>query len=121
MARHAETRDLLGAYGLGAVDAEEAAAVRAHLATCAECQAEIAQLWTAVDVLPDLIVPMDPPPALRDRISAAILAESAAGPETAPTAWPTAPARIPVAPVPTAAPPVRAPEPIRPPRWWDRA
>ena len=45
MARHAATRDLLGAFALGAVDAEEAATVRAHLATCAECQAEIAELW----------------------------------------------------------------------------
>ena len=55
VARHAATRDLLGAFALGAVDAEEAATVRAHLATCAECQAEMAELWLAVDSLPGMI------------------------------------------------------------------
>jgi anti-sigma-K factor RskA len=127
MARHAETRELLGAFALGAVEAEEAASVRAHLATCAECQAEIAQLWSAVDALPELIEPMEPPPGLRDRISAAILAESAAGPQTPPVAWPAPPepASAPVAPLPSAAPPAAPPaplpEPIRPAKWWNRA
>ena len=55
VARHTATRDLLGAFALGAVDAEEAATVRAHLATCAECQAEMAELWLAVDSLPGMI------------------------------------------------------------------
>lgn len=105
VARHAEMRDLLGAYALGAVDASEAAAVREHLATCAECQAEMAELWAAVDTLPALVEPMEPPPALRGRIAAAIAQEMA----------PSAPP--PVAPVPPAAIP-RAPEPIRPARWW---
>lgn len=108
MARHAETRDLLGAFALGAVDAQEAAAVRAHLATCAECQAEMAGLWAAVDTLPDLVAPMDPPPALRERISAAILAEAASGSPATP-----APLRP--------APDQRLPEPIRPARWWAAA
>src|SRR5215210_1721878 len=66
VASHAAARDLLGAFALGTVDAEEAATVRRHLATCAECQAEIAGLWTAVDSLPDISEPMDPPPGLRD-------------------------------------------------------
>ena len=74
-ARHAELRDLLGAFALGAVDADEATAMRAHLATCAECQAEMAQLWAAVDTLPAMIEPMTPPPALRQRIADAIEAE----------------------------------------------
>ena len=67
MARHTEARDLLGAFALGAVDAEEAATVQSHLTTCAECQVEIAQLWAMVDVLRDTVEPLDPPPALRDR------------------------------------------------------
>ena len=49
MARHAATRDLLGAFALGAVDAEDAATVRAHLATCAECQAEMADRRSVPD------------------------------------------------------------------------
>jgi anti-sigma-K factor RskA len=92
--------------------------VRAHLATCAECQAEIAELWLAVDSLPSTIEPMEPPPALRDRIAAAIMAE-AASPAPAPPAPPVAPAPEPVstiAPAPPAAEPVR-----RPASFWSRA
>jgi anti-sigma-K factor RskA len=117
MARHAEARDLLGAFALGALDAQEAAAVRAHLATCAECQAEIALLWSAVDALPELVEPMDPPPELRGRIATAIL-EDASAPQT-----PPAPLSI-ASPAPAAAPPAperRLAEPIRPAAWWSRA
>lgn len=114
MARHAEARDLLGAFALGALDAHEAVAVRAHLATCAECQAEIAGLWAAVDTLPELVEPMDPPPALRDRISAAILAEAAAGPNE-----PPAPATVTL--LPPSASERRLAEPIRPAKWWSTA
>ena len=115
VARHAATRDLLGAFALGAVDAEEAATVRAHLATCAECQAEIAELWLAVDSLPDMIEPMEPPPALRDRIATAIAAE-AASPLPAPSASPAP------EPMPAIAPSPPATEPIRKPAsFWSRA
>jgi hypothetical protein len=108
--RHADLRDLLGAYALGALDAEEAAAVRDHLLTCAECQAELATLWAAVDALPETIEPMAPPPALRDRIAAAIEAE----PPVAPLAAPVVPERPAAVTLP--------PEPIRPPQsWWSRA
>ena len=93
VARHAATRDLLGAFALGAVDAEEAAQVRAHLATCAECQAEMAELWLAVDSLPSTIEPMEPPPALRDRIAAAVMAE-AASPAPTPPILSAAPAPV---------------------------
>ena len=111
VARHTETRDLLGAFALGAVDAQEAATVREHLATCTTCQAEMAGLWAAVDSLPDMIEPMDPPPALRDRIAAAIQEDGAIAP-AAPSAVPT-----PVVPPVT---PVR--EPIeKPASFWSRA
>jgi anti-sigma-K factor RskA len=114
VARHAATRELLGAFALGAVDAEEAASVRAHLATCAECQAEMAELWIAVDSLPNTVEPMEPPPALRGRIAAAIAAEAAS-----PAPAPPAPAPE---PVPTVAPAPPAPEPIRKPAsFWSRA
>jgi hypothetical protein len=118
VARHAATRDLLGAFALGAVDAEEAATVRAHLASCAECQAEMAELWLAVDSLPGMIEPMEPPPALRDRIAAAIMADAASSAPASPV-----PSAAPVAePVPTIAPAPAAPEPIRKPAsFWSRA
>ena len=118
LTRHTVTRDLLGAFALGTVDAEEAATVGAHLATCAECQAEIAGLWTAVDVLRKTVEPLDPPPALRDRIADGILAE-ATSPAPASPAPSAAPA---LEPVPTLAPVSPAPEPIRPPAsFWSRA
>jgi hypothetical protein len=112
VARHAATRDLLGAFALGAVDAEEAATVRAHLATCAECQAEMAELWLAVDSLPGTIEPMEPPPVLRDRIGAAIMVE-AAPPVPVPSALSAPPALEPGPAVP---------EPMRKPAsFWSRA
>ena len=81
VASHAEARDLLGAFALGAVDAEEAATVRRHLTTCAACQAEMVSLWVMVDGLWETIEPLDPPPALRDRIAAAIMAEAVSSAE----------------------------------------
>jgi anti-sigma-K factor RskA len=118
VARHAATRDLLGAFALGAVDTEEAASVRAHLATCAECQAEMAELWLAVDSLPSLVEPMAPSPALRDRIAAAIAAEAASAAPVPPTPSAT-PA---LEPVPIIAPTPPVPEPIRKPAsFWSRA
>jgi anti-sigma-K factor RskA len=118
VARHAATRDLLGAFALGAVDVEEAATVRAHLATCAECQAEMAELWLAVDSLPSTIDPMEPPPALRDRIAVAIAAEAASPAPTPPT-----PSASPAPePMPAIAPVPAVPEPIRKPAsFWSRA
>jgi negative regulator of sigma E activity len=118
VARHTATRDLLGAFALGAVDPEEAATVRAHLATCAECQAEMSELWLAVDSLPGMIEPMEPPPALRDRIAAAVMAEAAA---TAPA--PPAPSAAPAPePVPTIAPVPPGPEPVwKPASFWSQA
>jgi anti-sigma-K factor RskA len=109
VARHAALRELLGAYALGAVDDGEAAAVREHLATCAECQAEIADLWLAVDALPALADPVVPPPDLRERIEAAILADVLIAPES------PAPLAPPAPPAPVTVPP---PEPLRPARWW---
>jgi hypothetical protein len=42
MNEHDEIAELLGAYALDAVDADEAAAVEAHLAVCPRCAAEVA-------------------------------------------------------------------------------
>lgn len=40
---HEELQELLGAYALDATDAEEAAAIEAHLATCPWCREELRQ------------------------------------------------------------------------------
>ncbi len=118
--RDAEMRDLLGAYALGAVSDEEAAAVRAFLATNPESRAEIVELWAAVDLLPALVVPMEPPPGLRDRIAAAVLADAAAS-SPVPTVEPV---RLPSQPTMQVLPPVAEPLPApiqRPASFWSRA
>jgi anti-sigma-K factor RskA len=72
----------------------------------------MAELWLAVDSLPGMIEPIEPPPALRDRIAAAIRAE-AASPAPVPSALSAPPAREPAPAVP---------EPIRKPSsFWSRA
>jgi anti-sigma-K factor RskA len=111
--REAELRDLLGAFALGAVDADEAAAVRAYLATNAEAREELAELMAGFDALSFTVEPMEPPAGLRDRISAAVLAERSPVPPTL--------APIPLVPV-APSQPVAMPEPIRPPAsFWSRA
>jgi Anti-sigma-K factor rskA, C-terminal/Putative zinc-finger len=48
MNSHDELRDSVAAYALGALSPDEAAEVRAHLATCAACRAEYEALRPAV-------------------------------------------------------------------------
>ncbi|MBO4270760.1 zf-HC2 domain-containing protein [Microbispora triticiradicis] len=71
-----EVRISLGVYVLGALDAEEAAEVEAHLESCAECRAELA----ALSGLPPLLALVSaedveraaaPPRAVLDRLVAA--------------------------------------------------
>jgi hypothetical protein len=49
--RHAEIQELLGAYALDAVDAEEAAVIDAHLAGCPRCRNEVAKHREAATLL----------------------------------------------------------------------
>ena len=44
-------RDALGAFALGGLDADEARRVGEHLAGCAECRAELAELNELKDLL----------------------------------------------------------------------
>lgn len=75
---HGFYRDLLGAYALGAVPAEERRKVAAHLETCAACRAEVARLRAAVAALPLALADLDPPPTLRSGIEAAVRRDLAA-------------------------------------------
>ena len=113
-----EARDLAGGYVLGALERDEDAAVRGHLATCDQPHPEFEELGSVVPALLELDPAelVEPPATLRDRIMAAA-AEDLAGrpPEVAETAAPTTPAPSP--PIPfrsaidrrAAAPPRRAP------------
>jgi anti-sigma-K factor RskA len=65
---HARYDDELAAYMLGSLEAEEATAFEAHLATCDHCQARERWLRASVDVLPASVEQIEPPPALRERL-----------------------------------------------------
>lgn len=77
--------DTAGAYLLGALSEFEAASFELHLADCAQCQRDIHELASAVDVLGVSVPAMSAPPELGHRIRAIVRSEaellSAAGPE----------------------------------------
>jgi hypothetical protein len=52
---HEEIRDLLPAYALGALDAEERGRVAAHLVGCPECRREYVGYAEVADTLPDAL------------------------------------------------------------------
>ncbi|MBA2381123.1 MAG: anti-sigma factor [Chloroflexi bacterium] len=115
---HSEAIDRAAAYVLGALERTEEAAVREHLATCAEPHAEFEALSGVVPALLELadLELVEPPAALGGRIMAAAAADLAANPRagavtpsaaasrpTPSAAWPTP--SIPTAPsAPTAFP-----------------
>ena len=78
-----DVRDLAAGFVLGALDAEESAAVRAHLADCPEAHAELAELGGVVPYLADSLEPVEPPAGLRDRLLAAAASASAGEPRVA--------------------------------------
>jgi hypothetical protein len=61
-------------YALGAL--EDVEAYREHLATCASCRAEVAELQFVADTLPTSVAPMLAPPAMRERILATVRSEA---------------------------------------------
>ena len=65
---HSLPRENIPAYALGALDAEEIAALEAHLQTCESCRAELAKYRAISDNLL-MVTPARPPsPALRNRL-----------------------------------------------------
>lgn len=66
---------LTAAYALDALDPAEEAAYEEHLAHCASCQEELAQLSGVASALALAAGPADPPAALRGRILDAARAE----------------------------------------------
>ncbi len=82
---HDELREALGAYVLGQLEGDLLHAVEDHLSTCEECRAVAADLAPLVAPLravdPDVVTALagPVPPALDDRVEAALRAEGAAG------------------------------------------
>ena len=68
---HDALREAAGLYALGALARDERGAFEAHLATCAECAAEVRALAGVVAALPYAVPQIDPPSALRGRVLAA--------------------------------------------------
>src|SRR5439155_1474296 len=67
--------DLTAAYALVALDPDEAREYEAHLATCKECQEELARLGSAAGALAFAVESPAPPPDLRQRILDAAVGE----------------------------------------------
>ena len=75
-----EVQDLAPGFVLGALERDEMAAVRQHLAACPEAHAEILELGSVVPALFESVEIVEPPAGLRGRI---VDAARAAGPARA--------------------------------------
>ena len=98
-----EVSEMAGAYVLGALDAAEAGAVRAHLVGHQDAHPEIAELGSVIPALLEVVPIVEPPAGLKDRIMAAAAADLAAR-DGASAATPTAAPAAPVAPTEPVAP-----------------
>ena len=68
--------DELAVYALGALPADEAAALEDHLLDCQSCQERLRWLTPAVDEIPASVPQQAAPPALRERLMAVVDAEA---------------------------------------------
>ena len=71
-----EHRENVASYVLGALPDDEHERFAAHLATCQNCQAAVAELQVASDALPLATVQLQPPAELKDRIMAVVRSEA---------------------------------------------
>ncbi|MEA2610077.1 MAG: hypothetical protein QOJ75_2320 [Chloroflexota bacterium] len=94
-----EVREMAGAFVLGALDIQDEAAIRAHLETCADPHAEMAELGGVVAAFAETVPMVEPPERLKGRIMAAAAADletrseataDAEGVPTTPLAFPSA-------------------------------
>jgi hypothetical protein len=77
MTGHDEIRDMIGAVALGAATDAEATLVERHAATCHECRAELDGLRAAASTLALDVPQVDPPPALKRKVMAAVRDDAA--------------------------------------------
>ncbi len=62
------SHDDLAAYLLGGLDERESAGVESHVDACERCQADVRWLRPAMEILPEAVEQLEPPPELRDRL-----------------------------------------------------
>jgi len=75
-----DVRDLAPELALGSLDGAVRADVLVHIAHCPACRAEVRDLADVVDGLAGLGPSVEPPPAMAERVLAAIRSESAVTP-----------------------------------------
>lgn len=66
--QHSPFLENIPAYALGALDADEVAALETHLQTCESCRTELAGYRSLSDSLLTAVPPKQPPAALRKRL-----------------------------------------------------
>ena len=104
-----DVREMAGSFVLGALDPAEDAAVRAHLATCDDAHAEIAEAGSVLPVLLESVPVVEPSAALKGRILAAAAADLE-GQSTPPAAAPAVAEAAPsLAPASTVSEPIPFP------------
>lgn len=81
---HDRHRDELAAYLLGALEPGEAAELERHLAGCEECRTELEWLRPAVQLLPESVERVEPPPQLRANLIEQVRSEAETEPSAAP-------------------------------------
>jgi anti-sigma-K factor RskA len=74
---HAERRDDIAAYVLGALERREAHELEVHLEDCEPCRAYLREMLAAADVVAASAPPVAPPPELRERLVETVRAEAA--------------------------------------------
>ena len=80
MSEHDQFRELIEAYALGALDANEQAALEAHLASgCPECAKALEEARLVVTQLAYLAPPAEPSEMLRARVLRSVRADAASG------------------------------------------
>jgi len=85
-AEHEEILELIPAYALNSLDADDALIVSQHLPGCETCRAELATYQVVVDSMPLAAPDAEPSPALKERLLTQISAETT--PETVAPALP---------------------------------
>jgi anti-sigma-K factor RskA len=76
MTSHDEYREIAASYALDALDTTERAEFEAHLATCAICRQDVADLAPVVTALGGTVEPVEPPADLKTRTLAKALGQA---------------------------------------------
>src|SRR5437868_84607 len=84
--QHDELRELAASYVVGALTPAERDTFERHVASCADCAAELATLRPVADLLAQAAPQHNPPFELRARVLAAAAPQSTTRPSTRPAA-----------------------------------